>query len=239
MTRSVGKSLLAKLSAPIVGIWVGLITKRLLDTLVESLGKNQLELCHWFAFLTTVIMVVNIFVLLIMFSDQGSYKIVLEVAPTRIVVGVFVTTQLIMVCLYVMAYWFALRTDQYLVVSASLVSLLVIFDQCFIFAVAETMKQVTEGADPLNSLLQSAKVWRSFDIELLVLLLLLLVVVWKHALDFANASAAAALLFAATNYIVPRVFVVELTVSGPTREGAKDSSLLPNAYLGENASAAP
>ena len=121
--------------------------------------------------------------------------------------------------------------------STLLVFLWLVFDYYCIESISYTMRLPNGQSVSLNSLLQSVKAWSLFDIVLLALLLLLLFVLWKHALGFTSASAFIALLFAATAYIVPRVFEVQLTLSGQTSSTASASSVLPNAYLGENASA--
>jgi hypothetical protein len=217
-----------------VNVFLGLITKRLLDTLIDAYRKDEMKPYNWCALLTMVIILAHNFILFFKISADGHYVAVLQRALDRNVMKLIGATLAIMVYLYIMAFWFSLEADYYVGLSVGLVFLWLVFDYYCIRSVGDSIAELGDESGSLNSLLQSAKVWCLCDIVLGTLLLFLFIALKKNALSATSVAATVTLLFYAMGWLVAHGVDMQRMLGGPGPRDPSESSILPDAYLGED-----
>lgn len=187
----------------LVSVFLALITKRVLDTVVEICKGDSVQPSSMFAGLAVVIIVVQNLILFYRVSSEKGYIEILDLASLSLRSRLFGFATLSLATMYFMAAVFTGPVESYLLWSALLAALWFVFDTASMRTMQEHYGE-SESASILHSdpVLQAVRRWRACDIVLLVHMVGICLALHFKKLDDTEAAILVLLWFTTVMYVV-------------------------------------
>ena len=216
----------------LVNVFLGLITAKLFDTFLICLHENALKLSNVFSLLIMVFILLHTFILFFRVTADGDYAAVFNKIGTKPVIILITSTLLIMVLLYLMAYWFSLRISYFMYSLLFLVILWIIFDCSCISSINEALNGESNSptTNNLRALSEAAKAWRLFDIEMMFILSLMIIDMRLQLISSFQVTFTSFLLIVFLAAMISKIFEFE-TRTPHAKSSGSHSSFLPNVNL--------